>query len=329
MMRDMALAYARAGFPVFPCNPTQDKKRGSKAPLTGPESAPGAQDGGHWLASVDSETIKRWWTRWPGALIGFPTGQRTGTVVIDLDPREHGVEAMLETLKIWCGGGLGWCDPETGEIIGPAVAQTQSGGLHLYFRRGEGEVKNRANVFSGFLRTREALPELGHIDVRGDGGYVIAPPSVMEDGAAYRWLLKPAKDETGGWLLPPMPPALRRVVTGERQPRAEAVAPARPFRGKGDLARYLSKTVDGVLDAVRRAGPGERNQMIFWGACRLGELVRGGVMSEPEAMSLMLSALPAGVPAGEPKAQKTIQSGLRNTKNPAFDPASIERAGAA
>jgi putative DNA primase/helicase len=322
-----AFAYARAGFPVFPCNPTQDKKRGSKAPLVPGETSPGAKDGGHWLASTDQAQIERWWSRWPAALIGFPTGLRTGTVVVDLDPRDHSVETMLETLKIWCGGGLAWCDPETGEIIGPAVAQTQSGGLHLYFRRSETEIKNRANVFSGFIRTKEALPELGHIDVRGDGGYVIAPPSVMEDGKVYCWLRRPSKDEQGRWQLPPLPPALRRVITGERQPRVEAPRPAaRSYTGGGDVERYVRKTVDGVLNTMRSASAGERNQLIFWGACRLGEFVRGGVLGEGEAFDLLLAALPAGVSPGEPKARKSIESGLRNTKHPPFDPNSIRRA---
>jgi putative DNA primase/helicase len=327
-MMTPALAYARAGFPVFPCNPTQDKKKGSKAPLTGPESAPGAQDGGHWLATTDLARVEAWWRRWPEALIGFPTGKRSATVVVDLDPREASVEAMLDAINIWCGGGFGWCHPDTGEIIGPAVAQTQSGGLHLYFRRGEQEFKNRANVFSGFIRTREALPELAHIDVRGDGGYVIAPPSRMEDGAAYAWLRRPAKDEAGCWLLPPLPPALRRVISGDRQPRVEpAPMAARRFAGGGDAAVYVRKTIDGVLDRVRTAGAGERNQLIFWGACRLGEFVRGGCLGESEAMSLMQGALPPGVSPGERKAIKTIESGLRNTKHPAFDPNSLRRGG--
>ena len=327
MMR-AAMAYAQAGFPVFPCNPTQDKKRGSKAPMLPGETSPGARDGGHWLASTNEQQVTRWWAKMPEALIGFPTGERTGSVVVDLDPRDHAVEVMLETLKIWCGGGLSWCEPETGEIIAPAVAQTQSGGLHLYFRRGEAEIKNRANVFSGFIRTKEALPELAHIDVRGDGGYVIAPPSVMEDGKAYCWLRKPTKDEAGRWLLPPMPPALRRVITGERQPRVDfdQRRPVQMAGQRGDVERYVRKSVDGALSAMRAAPAGERNQMIFWAACRLGEFVRGGVLGEMEAESLLLGSLPYGVSPGEAKARKTILSGLRNTREPAFDPNSIRQA---
>lgn len=318
-----ALAYAAAGFPVFPCNPTSDKAAGSKAPLVPRESSKGAKDGGHWLASTDARQVERWWLRWPSALIGFPTGARTRSVVVDLDPREHAAEAMLAALKVWCGGGLAWADPDTGEIIAPAVAVTQSGGLHLYFAHPEAEILNRTGLFSGFVKTGEAQAVLGHIDVRGDGGYVIAPPSRMESGADYRWLRRPQKDEAGRWLLPPLPPALRRVITRERLPRSDAPrAAARPaqFTGEASVRRYVEKTVDGILSTLRTAPQGERNQLIFWASCRLGEFVLGGALGKGEAQGLLIGNLPAGVSPGEPKALKTIENGLSDPKLVAFDP---------
>ena len=324
-MRRYAQAYAAAGFPVFPCNPTSDKARGSKAPLVPGESAPGARDGGHWLATCEAETITRWWTRWPQALLGFPTGARTGTVVVDLDPREHAAGDMLAALSTWCGGGLSYACPETGEIIAPAIAKTQSGGLHLYFvAPAGGEAKNRANLFSGFIKTREASEVLAHIDVRGEGGYVIAPPSVMENGARYEWVRRPTKDDAGRWLLPPMPPGLRRVVLRERLP-SDAVARAfspRPSRlaSNDAVQSYVNKTVDGILSALRAAGPGDRNQMIFWASCRLGEFVLGGVLGRGEAENLILGNLPAGVSPGGAKARKTMQNGFTDGKLVPFAP---------
>lgn len=317
-MLNAALAYARHGFPVFPCNPTLDKTRGSKAPLLPKETSPGAKDGGHWLASTDEETVSRWWHRHPNALIGFPTGNRTGAVVIDLDPRNVPVAVMLEVLGAWCGGGLSWVDPKTGEVVSPAIAQTQSGGLHLYFdhevRTGE-PGGNRTGLFSRFIKTGEAPVELDHIDVRGEGGYVIAPPSVMEGGNAYTFLRKPARDETGRWLLPPLPPALRRVVTRERLPREPKREPMPARRrgegqGQGSVARYVEKRIDGILRSVASAPEGQRASTIFWGACRLGELVLGGFLGLGEARGLLIGNLPAGVSAGEPKALSTIDNGL-------------------
>lgn len=319
-MMAAALAYARHGFPVFPCNPISDKARGSKMPLVAGESEKGKRDGGHWLATTDLIQVERWWRRWPGALIGFPSGARTKTVVIDIDPRTSTLEAMVAALTAWCHGGLSWADPETGEIILPAVAQTQSGGLHFYFRHDGTEIKNRAGLFSGFIKSGEASGDLDHIDVRGDGGYVIAPPSVMDNGNAYSWVQRPAKDAAGGWILPPMPPALRRVVTRERLPRVEAPrhVARRPVSDDGFVARVIDKKIDAVLQLLRGAPDGQRNQWIFWAACRFGEMVRGGYMQSGEAFDLVLSNLPAGVSPGEPKARKTIENGMADISTPPF-----------
>ena len=350
--RAAALAYAARGFPVFPCRATSDKAKGSKAPHVPGETAPGAQDGGHWLASTEAGTVSGWWQRWPDALIGFPTGRRSGTVVIDLDPRDVSFDVMFSALETWCGGGVAGVDSETGEIIPPACVRTQSGGLHLYFaypaldslvaaslvlhRRGEegiGDLTNKANLFRQFLAFGEAPAELAHIDVRGEGGYVIAPPSVMDNGAAYTWVRRPEKHEDGRWRLPPVPPRLLAVMTREWLPAGELAAmaarsrAAQRFSGKAidDAAvrRYVEKKVSGVLATLRGAAPGSRNQVLFWAAARLGEMVRGGVLGGGEAESLLIGNLPGGVPANEPKALKTIRSGLANSKFPAFSPAEI------
>jgi hypothetical protein len=118
------------------------------------------------------------------------------------------------------------------------------------------------------------------------------------------------------------------VITGERQPRVDfdQRRPVQMAGRRGDVERYVRKSVDGALSAMRAAPAGERNQMIFWAACRLGEFVRGGVLGEMEAESLLLGSLPYGVSPGEAKARKTILSGLRNTREPAFDPNSIRQA---
>jgi hypothetical protein len=67
MLPKAALAYARRGVPVFPCEP------GAKRPLT---------RNGHWDATTDSGVIERWWKRWPSANVGVPTGKKSGVVVL-------------------------------------------------------------------------------------------------------------------------------------------------------------------------------------------------------------------------------------------------------
>ncbi len=325
-----ALAYAAAGLPIFPCRCTIDKAKGSKAPHLPAASAPGKKDGGHWLASTDAERVGAWWRRWPDALIGFPTGRRTGTAVIDLDPRDTAVETMLQALIAWCGG-IAAHDPETGEIIRPALARTQSGGLHVYYRYpADHEVDNRANLFGHFTRRGEAPAALEHIDVRGEGGYVIAPPSVMANGARYEWIFRPEKTDAGAWRLPPMPARLLAVITRELLPRAERVeaqrrkATAARFSGSeisdARVRRFVKGSIDKALRLSREAQPGKRNELLFEAAMWIGRFVRGGQISEGEAERLLVANLPAGVSPGEHKARQTIQNGLHWENVPAFSP---------
>ncbi len=143
-----ALAYAGMGFAVFPC-----ASRG-KAPLT----AHGVKD-----ATKDLEVIRALWGAHPGANVGIATGAISGIVVLDIDPR-HGGDDTLETLQAQ-NGKL----PETPTVL------TGGGGLHFYFRHPGVVVPNNAGkVGQG-------------IDVRGNGGYVIAPRSVHESGNRYLW----------------------------------------------------------------------------------------------------------------------------------------------
>lgn len=340
---DHALAYAAAGFPVFPCKATSDKSAGSKAPHLPGESTPGKRDGGHWLASRDPVDLRRWWAKWPAALIGFPTGLRSACIVIDLDPKETPVETMLADLTVWCRQ-LMHVDPVTGEISEPAIARTQSGGLHLYFawpeevvfaevaanlaRLGKpvtGMIGNKANLFSAFLKAGECPASLAHIDVRGEGGYVIAPPSIMSDGRRYDWLI------SRGDALPPLPRRLRGVITGEfitdaekaERRRAATRRPAR-FDG-GDISdrrvkAYIERAIDGALSDARTAPAGERNERVHRAAVSLSRFVRSGHLPRSEAESLLLANLPAGVNPAEAKIRGTIASGLGASVVPAFSP---------
>lgn len=126
------------GYALFPLSP------GDKIPLKGSR---GFKD-----ASREPDTLLRWWTEHPDANIGLPTGSVNGLFVVDIDPRKQGSDewALLAALH--------------GEPVTRRV-RTPSGGQHLYFRwPAAGGVPNGANVWRG-------------IDVRGEGGYVVAPPS--------------------------------------------------------------------------------------------------------------------------------------------------------
>ncbi|MBI5445867.1 MAG: bifunctional DNA primase/polymerase [Deltaproteobacteria bacterium] len=144
-----ALAYAGAGIPVFPCRPN------GKEPLTGR---------GFLDASTDPEQIRAWWQRWPDANIGIPTGDPSGWLVVDLD-RKPGADGVAELQRL---------QEQNGPIPHTACARTGGGGLHLIFRH-PGGIRSRTGVRPG-------------IDVRGDGGYIVAPPSVHASGRRYEWV---------------------------------------------------------------------------------------------------------------------------------------------
>jgi hypothetical protein len=122
-------------------------------------------------ATVDPDQLRAWWGRWPDANIGVPTGAASGFVVLDVDAR-HGGVASFEKLR----------DqhrlPKTAQVL------TGSGGFHYWFRC-VGELRNSAGLLGDGL------------DVRGDGGYVVVPPSVHESGNPYEWLRE--LDQAAEW----------------------------------------------------------------------------------------------------------------------------------
>lgn len=142
--KEAALTYARAGIPVFPCS--KEKK-----PLT----AHGFKD-----ATINEKTIRDAWDACPDAFIALPTGKTTGIVVLDLDKKngKDGVNALERATK----------KEEWRETV-PTVL-TPSGGLHLYFQAPDRKLKSTTD-------------KLGPgIDTRGDGGYIILPPSRSAQG---------------------------------------------------------------------------------------------------------------------------------------------------
>jgi hypothetical protein len=113
-------------------------------------------------ATTDPTIIAGSWTRCPDANIGLATGQMSGCVVLDIDGADG--ESSLQTLK-----------RELGPLPDTCMARTGKG-RHLYFCYPDGkEIRSRTNIAPG-------------IDVRADGGYVVAPPSVHPNGTTYEWI---------------------------------------------------------------------------------------------------------------------------------------------
>ena len=133
----VALVYSRAGIPVFPCAASGPRR---KQPLT---------PRGHHDATTDLDTIGGWWTRWPDALVGIPTGPDSGVWIFDID----GPAGRCSLNELMARLGV-----ETIADLTPCVSRTPSGGLHLIFRLQPGErPRNRArDIGAGFSHERAA-----------------------------------------------------------------------------------------------------------------------------------------------------------------------------
>ena len=148
-----ALDYAAKGYPVFPALLIN----GEKKPLVKwGKGEDGNSDLTKRRATTDPETIRAWWARWPLAMIGMPTGTPSGVVALDVD-RKNGVDGLANLRRV----GI---DPYS---LSPIIAVTPSGGLHFFFRASaEERLKNSAGLLAE------------GVDIRGDGGYIVLPPSL-------------------------------------------------------------------------------------------------------------------------------------------------------
>jgi hypothetical protein len=230
---DATLKYVAKGWPVFPCN-------AHKQPLL--KDWPNT-------ASIDPEQITAWWTRWPYALIGMPTGERTCIVVLDID-RKHGRNGV-RTLA-----GLGYA-----ELPAVPTVLTAHGGFHLHFQRPEGGLRNTAGA--GGRGIGDGL------DWRGDGGYVVLPAP----GSGYRW--GDLNYDNCPLQLPPEDLLPREVEE------------TNPFLRHLSSACLTTGALAGALRRLRVATPGERNNLLFWTACRFAEAVDAGVLGAEGATTLL------------------------------------------
>ena len=129
-------------------------------------------------ASRNPEKISGWWKTWRKANISLRTGAESGVVVLDVDVKDNqpGLETLAELEKVH------------GEKIETLMASTPSGGIHLYFRNPPQGVGNRTKFLPG-------------LDFRGQNGYIVLAPSLVDD-VAYRWVNPNTKiAEMPDWLF--------------------------------------------------------------------------------------------------------------------------------
>lgn len=171
---DVALAWAEAGIPIFPAR-AESKRPHIKS----------------WQekATTDPVQLRHWWRKWPDAMPAIPTDTRSGIAVLDLD-RKNGKDGF-QTLRE-----LG----HNPDALSPHVISTPSGGAHLYFRHKEGLKQSAGLLGPG-------------VDVRADGGLVIAPGAINGKGT-YGWFNEPLKR-----VLSKLPEWPAEIQPPSREPR--------------------------------------------------------------------------------------------------------------
>ena len=203
---DTAQRYLTRGWSVLPLRPND------KRPLVVWEPLQNARP--------SAEQVSDWFSRWPKANIGIVTGEISNLMVLDIDP-QHGGDASLARLERQFGP-----LPETIE------ATSGGGGRHLYFAHPGGLIRNRTGLAQG-------------IDLRGDGGYIVAPPSIHPNGRPYVWAADHSPEDVAlaalpRWLLLPAGGVrTRRTLSDWRGLVHEGVAEGQRNSSIASLAGHL------------------------------------------------------------------------------------------
>lgn len=271
-LADVAIGYAGRGWPVFPLEPGAKRPAGRLVP--------------HGLkqATADPGQIRAWWQAEPRANIGLVTG--VGFDALDLD----GAVAEAELDRAFAGRPYDDEGLTDDVLIGPTVRTPR--GYHLYVApTGYG---NRAGILPG-------------VDWRGQGGYVVAPGSVLA-GDARRWEWELPDDPLYGHdaTIRPAPAWLLEYVAPTPPPLAAQTLDA-VFRVRN--RRYGGQALDAELGRLAVAAEGERNHTLCQAAFRMGQLIAAGQLDAAQVIDA-LGAVAMRIGLTETETVATIKSGL-------------------
>ncbi|OVE79282.1 hypothetical protein BVY01_02890 [bacterium I07] len=159
---ESAVSLADSGFLVLPLHWIQNGRCScSKPDCDSPGKHP-MINGWKEKATTGVAQIEEWWKRWPKANIGILTGKISGIIVVDIDAKSDGENSLFQL------------EVEYEKLPDTVECHTGGGGRHLYFKHPGVQVKNWVGIRPG-------------IDIRGDGGYVVGPPSLHKSGNRYLW----------------------------------------------------------------------------------------------------------------------------------------------
>lgn len=233
-------------------------------------------------ASRDFDHVDRWWTRWPRAGIGLACGPISGVWLLDVDgPAGRDSLASLEATHAPL--------PHTVRVL------TRRGAHHLFRWPDGAGIGNSAGTRLG-----------AGLDIRGEGGYGVMPPSRHPSGALYRWDPEAHPDEIPVALAPEW--LVARVKRPEPAPPRETpvlpLLPRQPSRG------YVAAAVEREALELAKAPQGTRNDRLNLAAYALARLVGQGIADEAAVRrALVLGARAAGL--SDIEIQRTIRSAFR------------------
>jgi bifunctional DNA primase/polymerase-like protein len=280
--RDWALRYAESGFAVFPCRISDDKALDKKPLIKW-------RDG----STTDARAIAAWWHRWPNSFVGLDL-DKCELVVLDADrhnPTADGVAALRALFR-----------QHGGNLSAVPITKTPGKGFHLYFRQGEPALGNREG----------ALPD--GINVRGAGGYAIAPHCIRPNDKIYRPVAgQPdliAAFRAG--TIPILPPWIVDII----RPRPEPMAPIIVTHQRGRRFEvYAATALVGMAEELSKMPPESgRNIALNRFAWRAGTMhARGWLQRSEVERALFAAATGCGLvrDTGATSVKKTIASGLK------------------
>ncbi|MDQ7906869.1 bifunctional DNA primase/polymerase [Phytohabitans sp. ZYX-F-186] len=253
-----AFALARDGLPVFWLGRTKRPVANCPAcpkveddPDHDPEACTCLTCHGFYAASIDPDRIAAMHAAVPGGMLAIRTGTASGRVVIDIDPRNGGTVLP--------------------ELMPPTrCARTGSGGWHLHYRHPGGKLAGKLHGHPG-------------IDIKADGGYVVAPPSIHPaTRQPYRWV--------GDRPVIEMPPPLI-VACRPAEPPPGVGPPAAPTpttRGRGISS--ADALLAAHLDALARAPEGRRRTTLYGVARGVARMVAADAITSGDAYAVLYRA---------------------------------------
>ncbi|WP_020523074.1 bifunctional DNA primase/polymerase [Catelliglobosispora koreensis] len=238
---------------------------------------------GFYAATRDPKAIVRMLAMEPNGMLAIRTGAPSGLVVVDVDPRNGG----SQTIKTLVAQGL---------LPPTRFAATGSGGLHLYYRHPGPHTKipSGPNVLGP------------GIDIKADGGYVIAPPSIHpHTRQPYVW----ADESTP---VSEMPLALRTALTPAVTAANPALAPApKPRLARAGGISSPAALLEAHLATVRNAPEGKRRTTLYGASRGVARMAASGAISPADAQAALMAV---GLAAGQTErdSRAAISGGFRD-----------------